>query len=86
VILAYTSYWIVGIFVYWIEGINPIINISNYLIFLLLTVFSGWIICRYFAQGLTGIISFLLVSSILSWVVYWNREERRMAVRYIKRR
>jgi O-antigen/teichoic acid export membrane protein len=85
VILAYTSYWIVGIFVYWIEGIRPVKNISNYLIFLSLTVLSGWILYRYFTQGIPGIISFLFVSSILSCLVYWNREERRMAFRYIKR-
>ncbi|MDL1967376.1 MAG: oligosaccharide flippase family protein [Deltaproteobacteria bacterium] len=86
VVLAFTSYWIVNICLYRMEGLTAIKNnVSKYLGFALLTILSGWLIKQYVTQGLAGIILFLIAVIVLSLVVYWSGAERRMAFAYLKK-
>jgi O-antigen/teichoic acid export membrane protein len=78
--LAFLSYWMVTLILYIKEKLNPVENLFSYLSFSTLAFLAGLVIKNWVSEGLSGVFLFLLITSLVSLLVYWSKSEKAVAL------
>jgi O-antigen/teichoic acid export membrane protein len=83
--IAFLSYWLVTLILYVKENLKPIDSFSNYVVFAVVTFSSGILIKKWASAGLPGAFLFLLITFLISLLVYWSKSDKAVALSYLNR-
>jgi O-antigen/teichoic acid export membrane protein len=78
--LSFFSYWVTTLILYRLTKLRPVKKPLKYFTFAATTFTLGWSVNKWFSEDLIGVFVFLIVSGLFSIIIYWDKEEKQMAI------
>jgi len=78
--ISFFSYWIMTIIIYKRVKLRPVKNPFRYFVFASLAFLLGWTINKWISKELLGVALFLIITGLLSLLVYWDKSEKQLAI------
>lgn len=82
--ISFMGYWATTVFLYHKARLKPINGFMRYILFTTVVIVLGIAIKQWLSGDLVGIITFLILSCLLSIIVYWDKSEKRKAISYAR--
>jgi O-antigen/teichoic acid export membrane protein len=84
VVVSLIGYWLVNVAIYAYQKIKPISGVPNYILFLLFVLLNGWLLNRFWGEGLPVMLVFLLLNGVGGFFLYLRKTDKTRLLELIK--